>query len=99
MPTRKSRQREIFAGDVVGSTNWAGASQINSGDASATVSASAIQSGSPVLFGLTHVAANSGQTLGLTVDSIVDGVSFLAITQSQIAANDNQPFTYTIVRN
>ncbi len=95
---RKERQRMMFTGDLVGGSGYRGASTVASGDAFIVVSASAILSGSPVLFGLSHVTANSGQDLALEVDSIVDNTSFLAITEGELAVNEPQPFTYLIVR-
>ncbi len=88
----------MFVGDLVGGSGYRGSSLVDSGDSFVVVSASAVLSGSPVLFGLTHVTANSGQDLAMEVDSIVDNTSFLAITEGELAVNEPQPFTYLIVR-
>jgi len=83
----------FFHGIAV-SNKWGGVSQINSGDASAVVSASNVRSGFPIFV--------SGQGSGspmheLRVDSIVNNVSF-AVRVGSGTATAQVPFSWIALR-
>lgn len=65
------------------SPKWGGVSQINSGDASAVVSATNVYSGYPIL---ATKMSSGGTVYGLYVDSIVDGISMAVACNTGTAA-------------
>lgn len=76
------------------SNKWGGVSQINSGDASAVVSASNVRSGFPVL--VTGQGSGSS-THEIRVDSIVNNVSF-AVRVGSGTATAAVPFSWVVFR-
>lgn len=78
----------IFFHGIAGNSKWSGISQINSGDASKTVSAGLVTSGYPIF--VTKMSSGGGLT-AVEVDSIVDGVSF-AVKPTSGAAVTNIRF-------
>lgn len=83
-----------FFHGVAVSPKWGGVSQLNSGDASVTVSAANVQSGGPVL--LSRLGSNGNLQL-LEVDSVVDAVSF-AVKSSSGSALASYAFSWLCAR-
>lgn len=91
---------------ISGAPDWRGLAEIGSAETMVTVSAAAVQSGSPVTLTIHQMgptfrlpAVNSGEAnFSLGVDSVVDGQSFMAVTAGSLASTDSIPFTYVIVR-
>ena len=82
--------KQIFFHGIAGNSKWSGISTINSGDASAVVSATGITSGCPIL--VTKMSSGGGLA-GVEVDSIVDGIS-MSVKPTSGSATTNIRFSW-----
>jgi len=80
---------------ISGDGAWRGITTVLSGLATATISATAATSGFPIMVSLGATSVTSHRDLVVSVDSIVDGVSFSAVTN--LATVDDQEVVYTII--
>ena len=96
MGTEKER-RKFNPAALLGASRWCGTTDIASGDSSAVVSATQIESGATIMTGLGITSTATHQNLITSVNSLVTGTSMVLQTQQATVAS--QQVYYTIIEN
>lgn len=86
---------EVTIADLKGAGRWRGIATINSGDSTVTVSAAAVASGYTPFVSLGRTTVASHRDIVLSVNSIVDNTSFMAVASK--ATVDDQEIVYVVI--